>query len=61
MSRSTTDIEQSELLVGTYSCQIKKGNCLIRYEAIEGMGHKFEKQPEVEMETMYEFMMQHVG
>ena len=25
------------------------------------MGHKFEEQPEVEIESMYEFMMQHVG
>ena len=32
----------------------------MKYEAIEGMGHKLEEQPEVEIETMYEFMMQHV-
>ena len=50
------DIEQSDVLVGA----LVRNRIVHGYEAMEGMGHRFDEQGEVEMESMYRFMQQHL-
>jgi hypothetical protein len=33
---------------------------LFKYEVVVGKGYKFDEQPEVEIDNMYEFVMQRV-
>ena len=50
------DIEQSDVLVGA----LVRNRIVHEYEAMEGMEHRFDEQGEVEMESMYRFMQQHL-